>query len=109
MHRWRQHGLDLVLSILAGMRAVVSGDPRSRAYHQGLFAQAECFVQVANVLNGDCPEEAGVGVAAAVLGTLTALMAGNEGARRRFRCGGFLALHPAAARWLLSQCCCRAA
>jgi hypothetical protein len=48
--------------------------------------QAECFVQVVNLLNFDYEGGHGAFLCEEVLATLTALVAGNEGARRRLVC-----------------------
>jgi hypothetical protein len=67
--RWRQLGVPLLLELLAGVRAAVDGLPSStssgasssatstgsRAFAQRLFAQAQGFTQVCNVLNAAYP------------------------------------------------------
>ena len=73
--RWRQLGAPLLLELLAGVRAAVEGVPSassgsgggggpshsngSRAYAQRLFAQAQGFTQVCNVLNAEYPQVGG--------------------------------------------------
>lgn len=49
--RWRELGVALLLELLGGMQAVVSASDRPHA--QRLFAQAQAFLQVCNVLNGE--------------------------------------------------------
>jgi hypothetical protein len=72
--RWRQLGAPLLLELLAGVRAAVEGVPAassssgggggtsnngSRAYAQRLFARAQGFTQVCNVLNAEYPQVGG--------------------------------------------------
>ena len=91
VRRWRELGVPLLLELLAGLRATVEdgaqaaagsattsaagsgwgsaassgggggGGGGGRAYAQQLFAQAQCFVQIANVLNEEYPQVSWLG------------------------------------------------
>ncbi|PRW34047.1 BEACH domain-containing lvsC isoform X1 isoform B [Chlorella sorokiniana] len=93
VRRWRQLGVPLLLELLSGVRAAVegaagagstaaSGGRGGRTLAQQLFAQAQAFLQVANILNEEYPEEQGPELCCAVLDTLTALVAGSPANRR---------------------------
>lgn len=72
VRRWRQLGVPLLLELLAGVRAAVEGAVGAgssgsgagggrggRTLAQQLFAQAQAFLQVANILNEEYPEVRG--------------------------------------------------
>ncbi|KAK9824084.1 hypothetical protein WJX72_007613 [[Myrmecia] bisecta] len=79
---WPKRGLEVVSDLLLGMQDVVAADPEN---HQNLFRNAECFVQIINLLNLDYPPALGARLCEEVLGTLCALLAGNEASRKRLR------------------------
>lgn len=68
VRRWRQLGVPLLLELLAGVRAAIEGAAGAgtsttggggrggRTMAQQLFAQAQAFLQVANILNEEYPE-----------------------------------------------------
>lgn len=67
VRRWRQLGMPLLLELLAGVRASIEGAAGAggaaaggsrggRTLAQQLFAQAQAFLQVANILNEEYPE-----------------------------------------------------
>jgi hypothetical protein len=77
VQRWRQLGLPLLLELLGGVRAAVEGGGAAgglasgnggaaaagfgRAAAQQLFARAQAFLQVCNVLNEDYEAVRGTG------------------------------------------------
>ena len=65
VRRWRQLGVPLLLELLGGVRASIEGagavsgaggGRAGRTLAQQLFAQAQAFLQVANILNEEYPE-----------------------------------------------------
>ena len=75
-------GMALITQLLTTIRELLADDPPR---FQALFIDAQCFVHLLSLLNGDYSLEDGVSLSLQVVTTLIALLAGNNGAKVRER------------------------
>ncbi|KAG9149664.1 hypothetical protein Leryth_017584 [Lithospermum erythrorhizon] len=73
---------DLSIDLLSGMQDTLKSNQK---YYQDLFREAECFLHVVSLLNGNLDMENGEKLVLNVLQTLTCLLSGNDVSKASFR------------------------